>query len=181
MSGGSSAGPLIVTFAETDDRSVASVSSNGTIKGNAVGSTTVRIGVDEDHCAEVTVSVVERPVPVQSIKLNMEKAEIKVGDTLQLQATLSPSNATNKAVTWSVNDSRILSVDESGKVEALKIGTAVVKATAKDGGFQASCEIRVLFTDVPSSGIYYCNPRYLRRQRMASPMTAWYCRTKPVQ
>ena len=160
MDGGNGAGPLIVTFTKTGNSSVASVSSDGTIKANGAGSTTVKIGVDADHCADVKVAVRKRAVPVQSVSLDINKAEILIGDTLQLQATVAPANASYKVVTWSVNDSRIVSVDESGRVKALKAGKATVTVTTMDGDYKASCELRVLFTDVPSTGVYYSSPVY---------------------
>ena len=70
--------------------------------------------------------------------------DLFVGDSGKLTATVQPDNASNKAVNWSTSDSTVATVDTTGKVIAVKAGTATITATAADGSGQtASCEVTV--------------------------------------
>ena len=83
------------------------------------------------------------PVPVTGIEVDPETAALHVGDTLQLTATVSPANATDKRVTWSSSDPTVATVDANGKVTAVSEGTVVITATTRDGGHSASCTVTV--------------------------------------
>ena len=75
----------------------------------------------------------EPSVPVESVAVTADKKELKVGETAQATAIVTPDNATNKEVTWSVSDKEVISVDNTGKVTAKAKGTAEVIATAANG------------------------------------------------
>ena len=75
----------------------------------------------------------EPSVPVESVAVTADKKELKVGETAQATAIVTPDNATNKEVTWSVSDKEVISVDNTGKVTAKAKGTAEVIATAENG------------------------------------------------
>ena len=85
-----------------------------------------------------TVTVVK---PVTGITLNKTSATMKIGDTLQLSATVSPSDATNKTVTYKSSNTAVATVNSSGKVTAKGAGTATITATA--GSKSATCSITV--------------------------------------
>ena len=83
-------------------------------------------------------------ITVDEITLSQSAAELIEGESLQLTATVSPDDATDKTVTWSSSDERIASVDTNGVVTAIAPGTATITATANDGsGVSASCEVTV--------------------------------------
>lgn len=82
-------------------------------------------------------------VPVSGVSVDPTTAKIKVSDEIKISATVAPSNATNKAVTWTTSDNNIATVDNSGNVTGIAIGTATITATTKDGGFTASCTVTV--------------------------------------
>lgn len=87
--------------------------------------------------------VVPRPTyPVESISLNVTKLEMNTNGQITLVATISPSNATNKKVTWSSSDPDVASVVD-GKVHAHKAGKATIIVTTEDGEKTATCEILV--------------------------------------
>ncbi|MBE6054716.1 MAG: LPXTG cell wall anchor domain-containing protein [Clostridium sartagoforme] len=90
-------------------------------------------------------------VKVTGVSLDKTAAELKINESLELKATISPSNATNKEVTWSSSDENILKVDENGKVTAVSAGKATITVTTKDGEFKASCEITVKNEEVPTT------------------------------
>ncbi|MBR1956557.1 MAG: Ig domain-containing protein [Bacteroidales bacterium] len=84
----------------------------------------------------------KEPVSVTGISLSQASLELEEGDTQVLTATVSPSNADNKSVSWTSTQPAVASVQE-GAVTAHKIGTATIIVTTVDGGKTAICEVRV--------------------------------------
>jgi len=83
-------------------------------------------------------------VLVTKITLSNTASNMIVGNTRTLKANITPANATNKAVTWSSSNTKVATVNQSGKVTAKFPGKATIKATAKDGsGKSASSTITV--------------------------------------
>lgn len=82
-------------------------------------------------------------VNVSSLELTPNKAIIYSNRTLKLAATITPSNATNKKLTWSSSDPAIATVDATGLVTGISIGTAIITATSEDGGKTNTAEITV--------------------------------------
>ena len=82
-------------------------------------------------------------VNVESISLNAVNANLIIGETKALTATVLPANATDKSVTWSSSNASIASVSSTGVVTANAIGTAVITATTTDGGLTATCTVKV--------------------------------------
>ena len=80
-------------------------------------------------------------VPVSSVAISGGNFELKEGASKQLSATVAPSNATDRAVSWKSSDTSVATVDASGKVTAVKAGTAAITATA--GGKSASVSVTV--------------------------------------
>ena len=103
------------------------------------------------------VSVTMPAIKVSKVALNKTSATLKSkGQTVQLTATVSPSNATNKALEWKSSNTNVATVSSSGKVTAVANGTATITATAKDGSKKsASCKITVSIpsTTVPVSSV----------------------------
>ena len=81
-------------------------------------------------------------VSVTGVTLNTATAEIEVGGSCALTATVAPSNATNKAVTWTSTDETVATVS-NGTVTGLKAGTTTITATTVDGGKSATCVVTV--------------------------------------
>lgn len=100
--------------------------------------------------AVCVVTVEKRSVPVISVLLSQSTATVTEGDTLMLTATVSPSNADDKTVTWSTSDAAIATVD-NGVVTALAPG--VVTITAAVGGKEAKCVVTVEEKFIPVTGI----------------------------
>ena len=102
----------------------------------------------------VTLVVEDNTVSVGGISLDKSTATIDVGDILNLTATVSPSNATNKAVTWTSSDSSVATVT-NGTVTALKTGTTTITATTVDGSKTATCVVTVEDPNYAISGARY--------------------------
>ena len=81
-------------------------------------------------------------VSVTGVSLNNSSLSLEVGNTKTLTATVTPSNATNKNVTWVSSNSSVASVT-NGKVTALKAGTTTITVSTVDGSFKASCKVTV--------------------------------------
>lgn len=79
-------------------------------------------------------------VAVTSVSLNKSSLTLEPGGSETLTATVAPSNATDKTVTWSTSNSGVATV-ENGKVTAVKEGEATI--TSKAGGKEASCKVTV--------------------------------------
>ena len=135
----------------TSDSSIVTI-ENGKVVAVKVGTAVVTAKAGE-FTATCTVTVKakevvpEEPedVAVTGIALNKTEATIKVDETLTLTATVNPENATDKTVTWSVDDAEVATVT-NGVVTAKKAGTAVV--TAKAGKFTATCTVTVTSKEV---------------------------------
>lgn len=81
---------------------------------------------------------------VTSITLNRFYIDAEINETATLSATVEPSYADNKAVTWSSDNTNVATVTTTGKITAKSSGTATITATAKDGsGVSASCVVNV--------------------------------------
>lgn len=90
-------------------------------------------------------------VPVSSVSISGGNFELKEGATKQLSATVSPSNATDRAVSWKSSDTSVATVDASGTVKAVKAGTATITATA--GGKSATVKVTVASDYVAVSSV----------------------------
>lgn len=88
-----------------------------------------------------TASVAPTVIAVTGVKLDQTTLTLNAGESAQLTATVSPSNATNKLVTWGSNNSNV-SVS-GGKVTAKTAGSAIVTVTTADGGYTAQCNVTV--------------------------------------
>ena len=91
-------------------------------------------------------------IAVQSVSLSKSSSQMKVGESLTLTATVSPSNATEKGVSWSSSNATVATVT-GGTVKALKAGSTTITVTTKDGGKTASCSITVTESKVAVTSI----------------------------
>ena len=97
-----------------------------------------------DFYYDVTVVAVASTVYVTSVVLSQSSATLTEGETLSLTASVYPTNATNRSVTWSTSNSSVATVS-SGLVTAKSAGTATIKATSTDGtGKYGTCTVTVI-------------------------------------
>ncbi|MCI2082076.1 MAG: Ig-like domain-containing protein [Bacteroidales bacterium] len=100
------------------------------------------------YWANCSLTVEDAEVPVESVSVKPTTMTICIGQTSNVSATVSPSNATDKGVSWSCSDPLLAVVDDDGNVTGVAEGTCTVTATTEgtssDGGNQtASCEVTV--------------------------------------
>lgn len=138
----------------SSDKSVATVSSNGLVTAKSAGTATItcRAADGSGKYATCKVTVEESKVYVTSVTLNKTSASLYVGETAQLSASVSPSSATNKSVSWSSGNTSVATVSSSGLVTAKSAGTATITCKATDGsGKKATCSITVKEAVKPTS------------------------------
>lgn len=89
-------------------------------------------------------------VPVSGVSVSAPQTTVNVGSTVQLTATVSPSNATNKTVSWSTSNASVATVSSSGLVSGVATGSATITATTQDGGYTATTTMTVVANNAPS-------------------------------
>ena len=92
-------------------------------------------------------------VHVSSVSLNQNSIELPIGKSETLVATILPSNATNKSVTWSSNDTSVATVSSTGEVKAKALGSAIITVKTNDGGKTATCSITVTAEIISVTGV----------------------------
>lgn len=113
----------------------------------------------EGKTAEFTVEVVEKSIPVTEVSLNYTSKNMIIGGNFTLKASCKPENTTeDKTVFWESSDPEVLTVDQEGSLNALKPGSAVVKATI--GSKSAECTVTVfgtekIYDDIDRNAWYY--------------------------
>ncbi len=129
-----------VTWSASGDGVVSVV--DGLVRALKPGTSTVTATtVDGGFTANCEVTVSAATVAVTGVTLNKASLSLTVGGSETLTATVAPSDATNKNVTWSVTGDAV-TVD-NGTVTAAKAGSATVTVTTADGGFTANCAVTV--------------------------------------
>ena len=146
---------------ESSDESIARIITIGGksyIQGLTPGTVTIYASQNGNDCYNAAPTIEReieiKPLLVSSINLNLTNLSLNIGGSVSLYATVTPTNATNPAVTWSSSDEKVLTVD-NGEVQAVGVGKAVITATTTDGSdLSASCNITVkpiLATDLSLS------------------------------
>jgi len=155
---------LTINEGVTDDSLVATIIPPGasnkavTWESNAAGIATVTDGVVyavSEGTATITVRTVDGGfeaycdvtvtvnIPVTGVTLNRSTPlPLTVGEPFTLTATVSPSGAINKTVTWSSSDPTVASVT-NGALTTLKTGTTTITVRTVDGGFEKTCDVTV--------------------------------------
>ena len=124
------------------DTSIATVSNKGIVTGKKPGTTTVTVMTEEgSFSASCTVVVY---TPANGIKINSDKITLGKGAKTVLTATVTPADVSNKGVEWSSSDASVASVNATGQVSGLKVGSAVITAKTADGKYKDTCLVEVL-------------------------------------
>ncbi|HBI63680.1 MAG TPA: hypothetical protein DDX51_00970, partial [Clostridiales bacterium] len=102
-------------------------------------------------CGATKTESIPKLVAVTGISLNKGTLSLVKGSTDMLTATITPSNAANKTVTWTTSNSKIATVS-NGKVTAVAAGTATITAKSNNGK-TATCKVTVVNPTVAVTGI----------------------------
>ncbi len=131
-----------VTWKSSNPKAV-SVSSTGKIKGLKAGASATITCTTKSGSKVATCKVKVRSVAVDSVSLDKTKITLNADKTYRLNAKISPSNATNKELTWSSANTKICKVSSNGLLVPVSGGTTIVTCKTKDGGYTAYCVVTV--------------------------------------
>lgn len=92
--------------------------------------------------AETSLDITVKETAVDKVQLNKSQINLYKGKTETLSATITPSNASNKQIAWSVVKGDCVTVDNNGTITANKKGTATVRAASANGKY-ADCVVTV--------------------------------------
>lgn len=130
---------------ESDDITVATVDSDGTVTAVMAGSATITVTtIDGNKTASCSVTVLADVTPVVGVTLDQSNLELNEDESGTLIATVDPSDATNKNLSWESSDEAVATVDSDGKVTAVSGGSAIITVTTEDGNKTASCMVSVI-------------------------------------
>ncbi len=138
------------------DDAIATV-KNGVVKAVAIGETTVTVTtVDGGFTASATITVAEGIIKVTGVTLDKPSLELEIGESVTVEATVTPENATNKAVEWSIADTAVATVS-NGVVTGVAEGETELTVTTADGGHTATIPVKVVTEKVAVTGIEWIN------------------------
>ena len=133
-----------------DPESVLNVYQSGQVVAMGPGEGTVTVTtVDGGFTASCAVTVTPKFIAVESITLEPEPLELEVGQSATVKATVLPEDATDKTLSWESSNEAVATVDQTGKVTALKAGETIL--TVKAGNITEWGHVTV--TDVPVTGV----------------------------
>ena len=113
---------------------VATVDKNGKVIGKSAGTTIITVVSKDGSNKKATCKItVKNPIRINKIVLNKNNLTIRKNKTYQLKTVIYPNNATNKNLTWTSSNDKIVKVDRNGKITTKGIGTAVVSVGSNDG------------------------------------------------
>ena len=120
---------------------------SGTITVNSSG----WMGFQENHPISATINVDSANIPVESIILK-PVLSMQIGSSEQLEATIIPNEATNRDIKWSIISGSDKVTITNGVVKAIKIGTAVIRATSSENSnIFGDCTINIIDTKAPTA------------------------------
>ncbi len=137
-----------INWASTDT-TVATVSSTGIVTAKKKGTATIMATTNNGKTALCSVTVTE--IPVTGITLSRTSANLVVGQSVPISATVLPINAVNKEITWTSSDSSIASIEDN-IITANSVGTATITATTYNG-LTATCTVKVASSEVVVTGV----------------------------
>lgn len=130
----------------TSSEAVATVSDTGLVTAVTAGEATITVkSTDGDKTATCVITVTTN-ISVTGVTLDMTATNIEVGATKTLVKTITPTDATDKSVTWSTSNEAVATVSDNGIVTAVTAGEATITVKSTDGDKTATCVITVSAT-----------------------------------
>ena len=149
-------GEEIVGSAERGEDGKAKVTVDGLDANTDYPTGTYQVSFSNENGESEKVDVPSfktKPIAVTGVTLDKTTLSLQEGATGNLVATVAPSTATDKTVTFASSDAAIATVDNTGKVTAVKPGAADITVTTKDGSKTAKCELTVTAKQIPVTGV----------------------------
>lgn len=127
---------------ETSNSAIVTV-EDGVLTPVSIGYTSVQVKTEDGEFTDNCIVTIKASIVHVSMVTIDETLSLEIGDSTDLSVTISPSNAENKNVSWSIDNSNIASIDQDGHVTANAIGAATITATSEDGGLTDTCALTV--------------------------------------
>lgn len=149
----------------SDKTAVASVDANGTVTAKSAGTAVITASTSDGNQAKCTVTVGNNTVAVTEVKISGESSSVEIGKTIFLTASITPTNATNQKVEWSLNNQNakltIQSDDQKQvKLEGVTEGDVIV--TAKIDGKSATYPVKITKATIKVNSITINDPGALK-------------------
>ena len=128
-----------LTWSSSDYPTI-NVFQDGRILAQKEGTSVITVRTSNGKTASCTVTATKPNVAVTSIKVTPSLYTINVGDKYKLTATISPSNATDKSIIWSSDNTNVVCVDNNGNITGVSSGSAIVTVKTSNGK-TATCSI----------------------------------------
>lgn len=128
----------------SSNKSVVTVEADGTVKALKIGSATITATSEDGEYTASCKLTVEKKIPVTGVSLDRSSVTVKVGSTFQFLGKISPSNASEKRIKWSSDNTAVATISSTGAVKGVAAGTAVITATSYDGNFSEKCKVTVV-------------------------------------
>ncbi|MGN1216457.1 MAG: Ig domain-containing protein [Phocaeicola sp.] len=136
------------------NKNVATISNEGVLKAVMVGTTTITCVAANGITAKCQVSV--SPICASNVSLNYEEYNLGIGEKVQLIATITPNNCTDKSVSWKSSNENIAIVNSKGCVVGVNEGHCAVTVMVNDGSNKsASCILSVYKPSVAVESISF--------------------------
>lgn len=127
----------------SSNKKVATVSKSGKITAKAPGTATITVKTKNGGYKATCKITVKKYVKLKYFKLNKSSVSINDGKTYTLKATFSPSNASNKDLTWKSSNTAVATVSSKGVVKGVKPGTATISCKSKETGKTVKCTVKI--------------------------------------
>ena len=136
-----------VTYTSSNEE-VCMVDEDGLLTGISLGNVVITVTTHDGNKTAI-VNVTVKADKVQGVKLPVSTLSLKVGETYILVPKVELDSALDKTVTYISNNEAVVSIDQTGEMEALMPGTAEIIVVTNDGNFSASCTVTVIQGKLP--------------------------------
>ena len=157
----------------SDDDSVASVDKNGVIYGNDFGTTYIYVKSQENEIKTSMRKVVVTDTKVHRIEVANRVDRMYLGDEVQLEYSVKPSDAENTGVTFSSDNPSVLSVSLTGLITAVGAGEATVTLASDDGNASVSFVVSVK-SRIENATVGDLSPVYTGKKEAQFPQITFY-------
>lgn len=135
---------------------IADVNDEGIITPHNVGNTAILVKASNGLEVKVKVNVVNNLIYVQNLQLDKTNINLDLNGTktAKITATVEPANASNKILSWTSSNPKVVSVDTNGNVTAIGVGSATITVKTLDGSnISKTCQVTVIRTPIKVTAV----------------------------
>lgn len=132
----------VAPIVKSAKRSTGGIEVSATITAVGVGTTIISAEAG-GKSASYELTIEDSTPHANGVTLDQTSVTLNIGDNITLTPTVSPSDAIDKQVTWESSTTSVATVDSSGVVRAVSVGSTTITVTTVDGGHTATCSVTV--------------------------------------